>query len=726
MRSWGRILLPVWVALSLGTAALAADSPSEPAIIDAQELNFDKAANLAHGKGDVVVRYQGSTVRADQAKFNTLTKEIWAEGNVRINRDGQEWVAPAAYYNFETRMVKADVVRGVFEPVYVRGEQLAQVASNQYTLARATLTTCDYQEPHYRIQATHAEIYPQDRIVLFNCTLWLHSVPVFWLPVMTWSLIGDNHLFTLAVGNSSDWGFFELLTTHWRLNKNIELALHTDERTSRGPGVGADVNYKFGENIEGQLRGYYIDDSKPRQSNDIPPGEAESANRYLGEWQHKQTLPDNVTVTVDLNKQSDTNVVRNFFPVDYRRNSEPSSVADVTKRGENYTLSILTRPQFNSFYAEVERLPEVTWAVNRTRLGPSPIFYEGVSSVGYYNNEAAQTGDPLFTGSATRLDTVQQLLMPETLFGWLAFVPRASGRYTYYSRAPDSADTTSDVQRYVGNLGAELSFKVSQTWPDVQNKRFAIDGLRHILQPFADYSWIPTPNVNSNQVFQFDTPRSTTLDNGELLLVTRYQPLQFPAFNTTDGITRQDTLRFGLRQKLQTRRDGQPWDLLEVTGWTDYHIEQVERDHAFGNLFGTVEARPTDWLTFNDFVRYDFNAGVVRELNTEARVNRGDKWAVGLGTRYLKDDSNQIAGTVSYRLSRRWVAQMYQRFEMQDGQWEEQDYVLRQELHDWFIAYGFRYRSERTKSDEKAVFFSFTLKAFPGVQLGFNEMSGGN
>ena len=412
--------------------------------------------------------------------------------------------------------------------------------------------------------------------------------------------------------------------------------------------------------------------------------------------------------------------------LEFRRNREADSVADLTQRGENYTLSILTRPQFNDFYAEVERLPEATWSVNRVRIGTSPFFYEGVSSAGYYNNVAAHTGDPLFTGSAARLDTLQQVSLPGTYFGWLAFVPRASGRYSYYSRAPNTADTTDDVSRYIGNLGADVSFKLSQTWSDVHNKRLGIDGLRHILQPFVDYSWVPSPNVSSNELFQFDTPRSTTLNNGESLLVTRYQLLEFPADNTPDGLTREDTVRFGLRQKLQTRRDGQPWDLVELTGWTDYHAEQVAHDDTFGNLFTTLEVRPTDWLSFNSFSRYDFHWGVVREFNTDMHLSCGDKWAFGVGTRYLKDDSNLIAGSLSYRLTRRWVAQVYQRFDMENGQWEEQDYVLRQETHDWYVNYGFRYQSQTTKKDEMAVIFSVTLKAFPNTSLGANQMNVGS
>jgi len=45
---------------------------------------------------------------------------------------------------------------------------------------------------------------------------------------------------------------------------------------------------------------------------------------------------------------------------------------------------------------------------------------------------------------------------------------------------------------------------------------------------------------------------------------------------------------------------------------------------------------------------------------------------------------------------------------------------LRQELHDWYINYGFRYRNEVVGGHETAVYFSITLKAYPSTHLGFN------
>jgi LPS-assembly protein len=340
--------------------------------------------------------------------------------------------------------------------------------------------------------------------------------------------------------------------------------------------------------------------------------------------------------------------------------------------------------------------------------------------VGQYHNEPAGTNAPDFVGNATRADSFHQIVVPEMLGGWLSFIPRAGVRGSYYSRAPDSAPETQDVTRVVYDLGAEASFKISREWDDVHSDWLHIDGLRHILQPFADYQWIPRFDRATNELFQFDSVRDVTLLGGDQLSLTRYSPLEFPAYNTIDSIAGENTVRFGLRQALQTRRDGQAWNLIDMTGWTDFAINKSAGQTNFADCFGTMELRPYAWLSLDTFARYDARANVLRELNTEMRVVDADRWSVGLGTRYLKDDSNLFSFDVAYRLSRHWTAHAYERIDAQDGTWEEQEYTLRQETHDWYLTYGFRYLTQRTEKDEMTVFVSVTLKAYPGAALTVN------
>ena len=735
MRWLGTFLLFFVVAVCPAMAAQA-DPRGAPAIIDAKRLTFEKDRNLAIGEGDVVVQYKGAVLRADRIQFNNATKQAEAEGNVRLNRDGQEWVAPALEYNFDTRAMRMTEVRGFVDPVVVRGYDLKMSGSNQYAVARATVTTCDAEHPHYRLEATRSEIYPDDRVMLYNVTLRLGDVPVFWFPVMALSLQGDLQPVAVTVGNSSRWGFFILTSMTFPLAKDVELTAHLDGRTERGVGTGADLKYRIGETGKGMLRGYYASDAKPEDRGDRLESKDLPENRYRGQWQHWQALDSpwnpaggdkDVELKLDVNKLSDPDIIDDFFAGEFRREVEPQSVLDVTKRGENYSLSVQARPQLNEFFAEVERLPEVTWSVNRTRLGPVPIYYEQDTRAGYLNNDAGDTADPLFTGHAVRLHTYHQLSVPSQWFGWLTVIPRAGMGGTFYSDAPAASMDGDRTQRAFHLLGVETSFKLSRTWPGVQNQRLQIDGLRHIAQPFANYQWVPRPDNGADEVHQFDTVRQVTLGGGDLLSLTRYSPLDFPAFNTIDAIDKQNVLRFGLRQKLQTRRDGQSWDLLEVEGWTDWRAEKEDGQHDFSDVYGTVRVRPKRWLTVDTFGRYDVPEGLLREFNTAARVSGGDRWAVGVGSRYLRDDSNLVTLDAACRLHRRWVLQTYQRMDMEDGTWESQEYVLRQETHDWLISYGVRHRSQRVKEDEVAVFFAVTLKAFPnlGLSMGGQDIASG-
>jgi len=100
-------------------------------------------------QGNVVITYKNSTLRADRVRYDTATSEAWAEGNVRLNRADQEWVAPSAYYNFDTHVLKTDHWQGFFDPVYVRGDHLETVSSNHYSAVQASVTTCDYDQPHF-------------------------------------------------------------------------------------------------------------------------------------------------------------------------------------------------------------------------------------------------------------------------------------------------------------------------------------------------------------------------------------------------------------------------------------------------------------------------------------------------------------------------------------------------------------------------------------------------
>lgn len=716
MRTVGRILQATAGVMFLATATVRADKPTgEPVMIDADKVSFDQPSHMAYGDGNAVILYHGTTLRADHIRLNSETRDAWAEGNVRLNRHTEEWVVPAAHINFDTQKFEATQIRGFFDPVIISADAVRSVTTNYYVYTRGKLTTCDYEQPHYSWQATRGEIWPNDRIVMYNCTLRFGDIPVFWLPMMTWSLKDEYPPLLLSVGRTSRWGYYVLSGTYWHLTDSATLTAHVDWREKRGFGLGVDIGYNLGDSGGGRLRDYYIDDHNP--VTDINPAGGPDINRYRVQWQHKQALTDNLDFTADINRLSDDKMIRDFFPREFSLDREPDNVINLTSRSDNFTVSALVRPPINNFFAEVERLPELKLAINRTRLGSTPLYYEGEASMGYFRNDPGDTGDPAFVGQAFRSDNFHQIVMPQMLFGWLSVVPHAGIRGTWYSVAPDTAPKSNEVGRVVYDAGVETSFKLSRTWDDIQSTRWHIDGLRHIIEPFSNYQWVPTPNVRPGDLFQFDTLRTVTFIGGDSLSVTRYAPLDFPAYNSIDSIDAENILRFGIRQRLQTRRDDRPWDLIELTGWTDWRIERQPGQPEFSDLFGMLRLQPAEWIAQKVDARYDFRDSILRELNSTLSVLDGERWRIDVATRYLRDDSNTVGMNLFYRVGRHWALHTAHRVDIEDGFLEFQQYGITQETHDWIIDYGVYLRGQRTKHDDLSVFVAATLKAYPGFKL---------
>ena len=199
---------------------------------------------------------------------------------------------------------------------------------------------------------------------------------------------------------------------------------------------------------------------------------------------------------------------------------------------------------------------------------------------------------------AARVDTYQKLLLPQTFFGWLNVTPRVGGRYTYYSTATGPGATTDDVSRWVFDTGAEVSSKASRLWPEAQNDFFQVDGLRHIIEPSINYAYIPNPNVyGTNQVPQFDYQ----------LPSLRLLPITMPDYNSIDSIQGENVFRFGLHNKLQTKREGQVVNLVDWNVYTDWYLHPNTNQTTFSDLYSDLTLKPRSWLTLESLTRYDIH-----------------------------------------------------------------------------------------------------------------------
>jgi hypothetical protein len=140
---------------------------------------------------------------------------------------------------------------------------------------------------------------------------------------------------------------------------------------------------------------------------------------------------------------------------------------EVNKLWSNFSLDAYVQPRLNDFLETVERLPDVRLTAYRQPLGNSPLYYQSETSAGYYRRLFPEV-DGLYSDAdyeAGRADSFHQILLPQTLFGWLNVTPRVGGRFTYYTEASGDGAFSEEKTRGVFSTGVETSFKASQTWP---------------------------------------------------------------------------------------------------------------------------------------------------------------------------------------------------------------------------------------------------------------------
>jgi LPS-assembly protein len=262
--------------------------------------------------------------------------------------------------------------------------------------------------------------------------------------------------------------------------------------------------------------------------------------------------------------------------------------------------------------------------------------------------------------------------------------------------------------------GAEAAVKFSKDYGNRGNRSLGLDGLLHIIQPYANWSALGVDELDR------DYPK---IDR--LTFTTRPRPLNPLRYTAIDEINSWNILRLGVRNQLITRRDGQSHDWLYMDTYMDRYMDDPEGNRTWSNLYNDVRWQPLPWLGLDLETQIPVVAGGsgFSELSTRVRFQPYEDMEVSLGYRHLNNhpvliDSDRIDLGIYIRLSENWGIGSQHVFEMDDGVLEVQQYTLHRDLGNWVAGVGLTHRDNRFQ-DEFGIIFSLTLKNFPSVSLPF-------
>lgn len=686
---------------------------------------------VAYAEGNVIVRYGDDVLYADSITFDQKTRLVTAKGNVSVYLPQKMYRGEFLEFNVDSKLVKSLDFRTVQDRLMMAGKELQNPRPDLFIAKEAELSTENRENPSYRLKASTIELHPDELVVMKNVLVKIGEVPVMWLPYVAVPL-GDNmDCFDFTVGSSSRLGFYALGAYTAAINNRLTMTARTGYYSKRGVPYELDFEYNPRPGDKGTLKGFYISDEGTDIGMSDPARTVEPDNgRYRVAYQHKYKLSPEFDTTADINIWSDRFVTEDFFPQEFRNERQPDNFADLVYYDPNFTGTLLVRTQVDNLFNLTERKPEFSLEFKRQPVGWG-LYYEGESSVVNFTRQFDRDSKaPNY--SAIRYDTFHQLLYPKQYFGWLSVTPRAGIRGTEYTQSNTpfiNQRPNPEIGRVVFNLGLESSFKVSRAWQDIQNANLGIDGIRHVLQPYVNANFIPKPNETPDQFLGYD----------DRIPNTRIAPLNFPAFNSIDSIDEQTAIRHGIRNRIQTKRDGLNVDLLT---WDLYSQANITRsadmgilvDSVYSHIYSEAEFHPLPWLRFDSYVAAGITSDAFDEMSSSITWQVHPAVEFSLGHTYLHGfdytdpafvspinplgrttlvDGNKINFGTFWRLNENWRVSQSLSFELDDGTLDEQRYEVFRDLRAWNLGVGAAMRNNRIEEDEFLVFFTLTLKAFP-------------
>ncbi len=262
---FGWAALAAALAMTVSTTAMAqaqTAAPPPPAqqndnvLLEADEIINDDAAQTITAQGDVQVRYQGRTMRADRLVYNLTTGEIHAIGDVQIAlEDGsvtyaEEIEADEAMNVGAARELRSRIGDGgtlAARAAVRRGEGESELRNVIYT--SCPICSTGDRPPTWSLRARRAVQDRDTRTISYQgAVLELAGVPVLYLPFFAHpdpSVERASGLLPPNIGRNRRLGTFYEQPYYWAISPSQDLTASLRLHGNVNPLLGLDYRKRF-------------------------------------------------------------------------------------------------------------------------------------------------------------------------------------------------------------------------------------------------------------------------------------------------------------------------------------------------------------------------------------------------------------------------------------------------------------------------------------------------
>lgn len=597
-------------------------------------------------KGDAELRQLGSSLKAQDIRFDLVENAIQAEGGVRLYRDGELYTGPLLGLKLGT--MQGEMRSLTYEIAAVNGRGTADRAEflqpKSTKLSKATYTTCPADRPAWSLKVRSMLLDQiREEADTEEASLMWGDQDLLPLGDISFSLSTRRRSGFLAPSYrvGSRLGLEVTSPYYWNMAPNRDLTLYPTVIGRRGVQLGSEFRY-----LEADYSGFAFLETLPH---DRERGET----RTLGRLKHQQRLPGDMTLSVDATRVSDDNYFADFggsLLVASQR-TLPANLSLAGKRsGWSWTSSVQEYQLLKDSAAPV--LAPYSWmprlAASRTeRAVDVPALGDDLLADWSSSFEATRFSHPTLA-QGSRLVGTGSVAVPNYV-GPVLVTPKLNLHATSYQHEKDGNNTLTYTKygvaatgSYVNNVGTGDSYNrlVPTSSLDAQmvferDTQWGNREMVQTLEPRLFYVYAPYREQSTKPVF----------DSGSAG-VNLAQLFSETTFTGNDRVADQNQMTAGVTSRFQDARTGE--ERLRSTIAQRFYFDaqkvvlpgQTARTDKESDLLGEVSARLGRNWRLDSFAQYTRKLSLWQAATTTLRYDPRPGTTFGVSYRYTRSSLN--------------------------------------------------------------------------------------
>ena len=517
------ILFSIPLCASAGNNNQHPNNDSEkPWHIIADEIHYDDKAKQYIGKGNVVITKGDQKLTADFIRFDHKNMKVHAKGHVimQIGEDTLSGTSIEMDLKSETGTVYDGTIFMKENHFYIKGNKIQKVGKNSYTIDEVSITTCDSDEPAWKITGRNLKVTIEGYGFVKHAALWAKKVPVLYTPFLVFpaKLRRQSGLLLPQIGYSDRKAEEYTQPFYWAINESSDATFYLHHMGLRGEQLGVEYRYVLDENSKGTMMFDFLDDKKV---DDGTPGSTENwgykddsvlrpnSDRYWFRMKHDQLMPFDFSLKLDVDLVSDQDYLNEFksgytgfdktdsyfhrtFGRDLDDYDDSTRVnrLNLTKSWSTYNLNaearwydnVITRRQGGSD-TTLQKLPFIEFNALKQPLLNTSSYFDLDSEYTYFFRKDGTKGH--------RVDVHPRFYLPLRYKHYFSFEPSFGVRETVWRIDEDdnsSAENDWKLHREIYDVKLDFSTEFFKIY-NANGK--GIKKIKHSIRPQIIYDYIP-------------------------------------------------------------------------------------------------------------------------------------------------------------------------------------------------------------------------------------------